>query len=120
MRKIRDHVSHIELAFLSFDQFILTVALREYDQSQSVSGMVHVKFKAVIGFKMLDEGNLLKFPFPNNCTEYYCHRIKENGWWNQEVSSNNFSTVEGNEYLIATQNECVCILDYEEPQIILA
>ena len=120
MKELRGHVSHIELASMNFDQFILTVALREYDNSQSVCGMVHVKFTAVIGFKMLDEGNFLSYPFPENCANYYCHKINKNGWWAQEKSSKNLSTVKANEYLIATQNECVCVLDSGEPLIIMA
>jgi hypothetical protein len=56
--RVEEEISHIELTYVNFDQWILTVALRAYAKDQSVHGMVHVVFKGVRGFRHLDEGDM--------------------------------------------------------------
>ena len=118
IKQIADNISHIEMASVNFDQWILTIAIRAYSSDQSVLGMVHVIFKGVRGFRYLDEGDMLKYPFPNNSTRNYVQLIKKDGWSNQESEYGNIVTEGHNEYLISTINECMCVLSSEEPKII--
>ena len=121
MHKLRGHVSHFEVASVSFDQYILTIALREFDtRRKTACGMVHVTFQGVIGFKMLYEGDLLNYPFPVNPGASYWHKITEDGWWIQEKLLNNLSTETSKEYLIASENECVCVLSIQDPVTLFA
>jgi len=111
-------ISHFEIASINFDQWILTIALRAYAQNDNVKGMVHLIFKRTRGFRYLDEGDMLKYPFPDNCTRNYVNRINQNGWAQQENDFGNIVTSDHQEYLVATDNECITVLAYEKPLII--
>lgn len=115
---IEEGVSHIEMASVNFDQWMLTVALRIYANDQSVKGMVHLMFKGVRGFRYLDEGDMLRYPFPSNCTEKYVQTITQEGWSQQETEFGNIVTSGHTEYLVATDNECLCVLAHGQPVII--
>lgn len=115
---VEDGISNIEVASVNFDQWILTVALRAYAADQSVKGMVHVIFKGVRGFRYLDEGDMLAYPFPENCTTKYIHVINQKGWSQQETEFGNIVTPGHKEYLVATDHECICILAHQEPVVI--
>ena len=116
--KVENNISHIELASVNFDQWILTIAIRAYSKDQSVLGMVHVIFKGVRGFRYLDEGDMLQYPFPQNSTRNYVQLINTDGWLSQESDYGNIVTDSHKEYLISTINECVCVLSTVEPEII--
>jgi len=111
-------ISHIEIASVNFDQWMFTVALRAYGKDQSVKGMVHVIFKGVRGFRYLDEGDMLNYPFPENCTKKYVQAITQEGWSQQETGFGNIVTSGHTEYLVATDNECLCVLAHEQPVVI--
>lgn len=103
---------------MNFDQWILTVALRAYSDDQSVKGMVHIIFKRVRGFRHLDEGDMPRYPFPKDCIKKYVQVINEQAWAEQESDYGNIVTTGHAEYLVATQNECLCVFAYEQPVII--
>ena len=86
---IEDSISHIELASVNFDQWMLTLALRAYAKDQTVKGMVHVVFKGVRGFRYLDEGDMLKYPFPRDWNKRYVQLINDEGWSKQETQFGN-------------------------------
>lgn len=115
---IEEDISHIEIASVNFDQWMLTVALRAYAIDQSVKGMVHVVFKGVRGFRYLDEGDMLKYPFPSNSTRNYVQAIAQEGWAQQESEFGNIVTSGHTEYLVATENECLCVMAHEQPVVI--
>ncbi|MEM9568938.1 MAG: hypothetical protein AAF974_11585 [Cyanobacteria bacterium P01_E01_bin.34] len=115
---IGNDVSHIEIASVNFDQWILTIALRIYDLNQSVKGMVHGIFKGVRGFRCLDEGDMLKFAFPREGERKYVKVISEGGWLSQEIQFGNIVATGQKEYLVATDNECICILACEHPVLV--
>ena len=116
--EVDEKVSCIELAFLSFDQWMLTVALRAYSREQDVLGMVHVTFKNVRGFRYLDEGDMLQYPFPEGCIRRYVQPMTNGGWSDQESAYGNIVYGGHQEYLIATDVECVSILSRSDPIII--
>lgn len=115
---IEEDISHIEIASVNFDQWILTVALRAYEKDQSVKGMVHVIFKGVRGFRYLDEGDMLQYPFPDDCTRKYYQAVTQEGWLQQETEFGNTVNSGHTEYLVATANECLCVLAHEQPVVV--
>jgi len=113
--EIEKEASHIELAFLSFDQWNLNISIRKYS-GDSVIGMTQLVFQSVVGFRYLDEGDMLNYRFPEDATRHYCHEVTRAGWLQQEVGFKNVLPHEQQvEYLIATSNECVCVIAYKEP-----
>lgn len=116
--EVEQEISSIELASVNFDQWILTVVLRAYASDQSVKGMVHVIFKGVRGFRHLDEGDMLQYPFPQSSTRRYVHQIGKRGWSQQESEFGNIVLSGHKEYLIATSNECICVLAHDAPTIL--
>ena len=118
LNQLENDISHIELASIIFDQWILTIALRAYSKDQSVLGMVHVIFRGVRGFRYLDEGDMLKYSFPKNSIRNYVQLVKKGGWSSQEFEYGNIVSEDHNEYLISTINECVCVFSTVKPEII--
>ena len=115
---IDKEISYFEIASVNFDLWILTVALIAYNHDQSVCGIIHVVFKKVGGFRLLDEGDMLMYPFPEGCTRKYVQEIPENYWMKQEMGFGNIVHNSSKEYLIATENECLCVISSEEPTVI--
>lgn len=78
-----------------------------------------IKFKQPIGFRCLDESNLLEFWENNVIINNWLLEIHNSGWLAQEslrygfLSKNQSLT----EYLIKGQNDCVNIISLEQPQI---
>ena len=78
-------VSHVEVASVNFDQWVLTIALRIHSKpDQKVEGMVHVIFEEVEGFRLLDEGAMINFPWKTLSLKNggFVHRVADNGWLN--------------------------------------
>ena len=115
---IEEGVSHIELAHVVFDQWNLTISLRKYAQGE-VEGMAQVIFPNVGGFRYLDEGEMLMYSFPATSIEQYVVAVETGGWAQQEREFGNLTGVDGySEYLIATTNECLCVLSHNEPLLL--
>jgi glycosidase len=110
-------VTHIEVAFANFDQWTLTVGVRAYKE-QSVMGMVHVLFRGVRGFRYLDEGDMLQYRFPRDCTKNYVQEIVDAYWSQQESNYGNIVSDGHKEYLITGGNECICVLSGSEPVVV--
>ena len=110
---VEDGVSHIELAAVNFDQWNLNVSIRKYN-NQSVVGMALLSFPWVRGFRFLDEGDLMRFPFSQG--QKYYEEVTADGWYQQEVEFGNMIVSGGTrEFVVATNNECLCVLCPEEP-----
>ena len=115
---IEENVTHTELASVHFDQWNLTVSIRKY-RDDEVLGMAQITFPAASGFRYLDEGDMLMYPFPNDSTQHYLHCIESDGWLDQDIAFKNTVLLEGaKEFLIATQVECPCVISHEEPVLL--
>ena len=113
-----DNVSHLELAFVNFDQWLLIVALRVYtNPHQRVEGMIHVIFENIVGFRVLDEGQMLNFPWKSlDSNDHFVHEVPHGGWMEIESKSNNIClSGDPKEYVIITSNECVSVIAYDPP-----
>lgn len=116
---ISKDVSHVEVAAVNYDQWILTVALRLYSTSdQTVSGMVHVIFDEPEGFRVLHEDAMLRFPWPKPSeSRSFVHKVGSGGWLEMEQKAGNIHLPDGaSEYIIVTNNECVSVIAYADPQ----
>lgn len=89
---------------------------------QSPALEIQVCFSSVIGFRLLDEGDLLEF-------WQYCHQghgwlfqISQNGWLQQEsqrlgfVSQHNSNQLK--EFLISGLFDCINVLSYQQPKLL--
>ncbi len=83
----------------------------------------YVQFKNIVGFRVLDEGNLLEFWNPEVRVSGWIWRVKNGGWYDLEKSRKGF--VEGyiendlrNEYLILGEDKCLSVITYSEPEFI--
>jgi len=115
-----DWVSHVEIASVNFDQWVLTVALRAYEKNtQKVGGMIHVIFEEVEGFRVLDEGKMLSYPWQLlKPDEHFVHCVPNQGWLDLESNADNMVlSDEAKEYVIVTGNECVSVIAYAPPVI---
>jgi len=114
-------VSHIEIASIHYDQWLLTIGIRKYEQtSEALIGITHLVFKAVDGFRMLDEGAMLQFPWPEPGQKpYFLYAVSGGGWLDQERQSDNLVAADClREFLVMTDNECVSVMAKSPPQII--
>lgn len=118
MTELDSCVKTTELASLHFDQWILTVSLRTYSSKGEVNGMVALVFTEVRGFRYLDEADMLHYSWPDNATGSYFHQVESGGWFEQEEKYGNIVMEGGSEYLIATENECLCVLAGREPVVV--
>jgi len=116
-------VTHIEFMSLDFDRWTLTVSLRVYEQDPDdrsdnrIKGIVTISFRGTWGIRYLDRCDMLRYPFPDTSSDYYVHRILKAGWLDQEKEHSNFEK-EGQEYLIPTSGECICVFYEGEPQMV--
>lgn len=114
-----DEVSHVEIASVNYDQWILTVAIRLYNKpDQNVIEMVHVVFEKPIGFRLLDESDMLNFPWTAlTKSQSFVHQIDADGWYDMETRAKNFLPKYDNlkEYVVKTDNECVSVIAYSNP-----
>ena len=118
---INKNVSHIEVAFVNFDQWILTIGIRLYEiNSQNVLGMNHVIFENVEGFRVLDEGAMLSFPWEKfSKSKSFVHRVNSGGWFEMEKKNGNMHLPDNaQEYIVITDNECVSVIAYKDPTLV--
>lgn len=121
---ISPDVSYVELAGINYDQWILTIAVRIYGKAKvqtgqaEVIGMSHVIFENVEGFRMLDEGSMLMFPFTSlDSSTHFVHRIDNGGWLELESRAGNMHLNDSaKEFLVVAEDECVSIIAYEDPK----
>jgi hypothetical protein len=82
-----------------------------------------VLFKNVIGFRLLDEGNLTEF-WGENRVSGWLWKVKSGGWFDLEKSRKAFTEgyIENDsrkEYLILGINDCISIISLSEPEVIV-
>ena len=80
---------------------------------------IEVLFYQPVGFRCLDEGDLLEFWKNPEITNNWLINIKNSGWYEQESKRDGFlsKNTEINEYLVTGQNECINILDTNQPKV---
>jgi hypothetical protein len=108
--------SHVDLTHIGFEWGGLVVTLTSGGDKKVVT----VKFDDVVGFRLLDEGDLLEF-WPSCAKEKgWLFLIQEHGWFDLEKTRAGFLRETGHsiyEYFIASQNGCLSILSSGIPDI---
>ncbi|KAF7772637.1 hypothetical protein PMAN_b0219 [Pseudoalteromonas marina] len=82
---------------------------------------IEVCFQQPIGFRCLDEGDLLEFWASNKITSNWLLQIHDFGWLAQESNRAGFLSKDTmlSEYLIKGSNECLNVLSTDKPVISL-
>ncbi|AWI26830.1 hypothetical protein [Flavobacterium pallidum] len=110
--------SNPEIYNVSYDLWTLTITLGFDD----VNGPVYVIFKNVIGFRVLDEGDLLEFWNDDVRVPGWIWKIESGGWFELEKLRTGFLTQHHkeshDEFLVSGMNDCVSIIAESEPVIL--
>ncbi len=87
---------------------------------QNIYNPIYITFSGVIGFRVLDEGNLLEFWNPKTRKKGWIWMVQKGGWFDLESLREGFlAGITGgyDEYLILGENECVSVITNEKPTI---
>lgn len=108
--------SPAEIARVCFDEGELVVTLVSEEDGKSAA----VKFLEIAGFRQLDEGDLLEYWPACAGANGWLYRIHENGWLDLESLRPGFMRKDCKglfEYFIASQNSCISVLAWENPEV---
>ena len=107
-----------EIVNINYDLWYLTVTLEFPNQDSPV----YVRAEEVIGFRVLDEGNLLEFWNSENRSDGWLLKIISGGWFELESTRKGFISgydKEYSEYLILGIDDCINIITDIKPKIIV-
>jgi len=107
-----------EIFNINYDLWTLKITLSFNDHPSPV----YLIFKNVVGFRVIDEGNLLEFWDERVRVPGWIWKIESGGWFELEKLRNGFlsqhHSISHNEYLIIGINDCVSVISESEPIII--
>jgi hypothetical protein len=110
--------SNPEIFNISYDLWTLKLTLGFDGNSKPI----YIIFKNVIGFRVLDEGNLLEFWDKEVRTSGWLWKVESGGWFELEKLRSGFLAQHlgqsNKEYLVTGINDCVSVLADSEPIII--
>ena len=105
-----------EIVNINYDLWRLTITLNFEEQKEPV----YVTFENIVGFRVLDEGDLLEFWDNEKRASGWIWEIEHGGWFELEKSRNGFVSGHSNqntEYLILGINDCVSVIGNSKPLI---
>ncbi|TPG31354.1 hypothetical protein [Flavobacterium pectinovorum] len=106
-----------EIINLNYDLWTLKITLDFKDISQPI----YIIFKNVVGFRVLDEGNLLEFWNPDIRVPGWIWKVESGGWFELEKLRSGFLTQyhtnSHNEFLILGINDCISVISESDPVI---
>lgn len=108
--------SLVDMVHLNFEIGRLVVTLNFEVGKKTTT----VKFEDVVGFRVLDEGDLLEYWPACSSDNGWLFLINGNGWFEQETIRSGFLHERGGvvtEYFVATQNCCVSVLAGSPPTV---
>ena len=111
--------SRVFLSEVNYDTRRLVVTVTSPEEDKAVSAT----FPEVIGFRVLDEGDLLEFWPTCAADNGWLFAIHEGGWFDQELARGGFlhdKQTGLTEYFIASQNDCISVLAGEAPRVDVA
>lgn len=79
----------------------------------------HVLFQEVVGFRVLDERDLMEFWDPNIRAEGWLWQVNTGGWLALESTRSGFRSNDQNptEFMLLGLNECVSVMSCSTPTI---
>ncbi|WP_296724924.1 hypothetical protein [Variovorax sp.] len=108
--------SAVNISDVRFEWGRLAVTLVSGEDRKTVI----VRFPCVVGFRLLDEGDLLDFWPTCSAENGWLFLIKGNGWFDLEATRQGFTREKGQgvlEYFVASQNSCLSVLSGEPPEV---
>lgn len=106
-----------EIYNVTYDLWTLKITLGFDD----IKSPIYVIFKNVVGFRVLDEGNLLEFWDKDVRVPGWIWRVESGGWFELEKLRAGFLAQHHgdshNEYLISGINDCLSVIAESEPII---
>lgn len=109
-------VGHPEIVNINYDLWRLTITLNFSKKDNPV----YVTFENIIGFRVLDEGDLLEFWDNDLRLNSWFWNIEKGGWTDLERSRNGFISGlhnDSTEYLILGINDCISIIANDKPKV---
>lgn len=107
-----------EVVRVSYDIPTLFIDVKSFDMDEDKAT---IKFDRILGFRVLDEGDLLEF-WNDQRPKGWLWEVLENGWFDFEKTRDEFLSAchedELKEYLILGINDCVSVLTLSTPIII--
>ena len=107
---------HPKIVNINYDQWRLTITLKFLKKVNPV----YVTFDNIIGFRVLDEGDLLEFWDNDLRLNSWFWNVEKGGWTDLEKSRSGFVSGSHNnstEYLIIGINDCISIIANDKPKI---
>ncbi|BBI69588.1 hypothetical protein PKHYL_37790 [Psychrobacter sp. KH172YL61] len=74
---------------ISYDSWLLRVSL--FFSTEEIRQMVYVDFTDIIGFRVLDNGNLVEF-WNDDCPNGWLWEVSDGGWFDLEKQREGFVT----------------------------
>lgn len=107
-----------EVIRISYDLTKLLIQVSFYQFNDEI---INLEFNKVVGFRVLDEGNLLEF-WNERRPQGWVWEITENGWFDLERTREGFTLgylddMKPREFLVLGINDCVSVLTYNSPII---
>ncbi|WP_437921454.1 hypothetical protein [Sphingobacterium sp. LRF_L2] len=107
-----------EIIKVEYDMVTLSVDVLFHEQNEAT---VNLKFDKIVGFRVLDEGNLLEF-WNKQRAKGWLWEVVENGWFDLEKKREGFilgyyDDHNTKEYIILGIDDCVSIITYSNPVI---
>jgi len=116
-RELRVHPSVVAV---NYDLSELRITLAVNNDSRVD---LQVVFRLPVGFRVMNEGDLLEFWENYKPGSDWLCRVHEGGWNDLESTRDGYLSRHQpglQEYLVVGRNECVSILSYEQPTIVYA
>ncbi len=107
-----------EIIKIEYDIITLSIDAFFYQLNDET---VNLKFENIVGFRVLDEGNILEF-WNKKRPQGWVWEVLENGWFDLEKTRGGFvlGYIDDNrpkEYIVLGVNDCVSVLTYSSPII---
>jgi len=110
-----DVYSGSEVTNISYDLSTLRITLMFDDKEEPV----YIIFKHIVGFRVLDEGELNEFWNVKQRPVGYIWEVKDGGWKSLEELRSGYigHSKSAKEYLVLGNDDCVSVITYNEPVI---
>ena len=106
-----------EIIHITYDLWSLRITL----QFKGYDNPVYIEFRDIVGFRVLDEGDLIEFWNPGIRTEGWLWTVEAGGWFELEKCRPGF--VSGtfhnclHEFLVLGVDDCVSVMTSSEPRL---
>lgn len=100
---------------INYEDGLLSISMAVEEESATL-----VSFASIVGFRMLDEGDLLEFWPTCSSPNGWLWEIHDGGWFDLESKRPMFFREKCKrvaEYLVLGDNECVSVLSHDRPRL---